>query len=168
MHILQAIIENNEGQPAPNSTSHGIPHTQYLIEIDKDHTATLTIGNDSLEVLKNLEDEPICELPPEKQKELFKNTFSNEEFDFGTALDAMKKGFKVAYPEWVEKGMFAYYVPPASYPASRNNNGTMLGIFPNDLVPYNGYFALKLADNTVSIFNPCASEMIRKDWVIVE
>lgn len=54
------------------------------------------------------------------------------------------------------------------YLVEYNDGGTMLGIFENDLVPYRGYYALKLADNTVTIFNPCPTELSSDDWIIVD
>ena len=40
-----------------------------------------------------------------------------DNFSFGTALDIMKHGGKVAREGWNGKGMFAYYVKGASYQA---------------------------------------------------
>jgi hypothetical protein len=36
---------------------------------------------------------------------------------FGSAVAALKEGYKVARSGWNGSGMFAYYVPESSYPA---------------------------------------------------
>ena len=64
-------------------------------------------------------------------------------FDFGTAVEALKQGARVAREGWNGKGMFLYYVPENKYPASRNEHGTMVGVFEDDMVPYGAYIAMK-------------------------
>lgn len=39
-------------------------------------------------------------------------------FDFGTAIQELKGGKRVARSGWNGKGMFIYYVPANSYPPS--------------------------------------------------
>jgi hypothetical protein len=85
--------------------------------------------------------------------------------DFGQALWNLKNGNKVAREGWNGSGMFAYYVKPASYPAMME---TIRGIFPNDLVPYRGYFALKTAQNDIATWVPSGSDILAEDWVVVE
>lgn len=91
----------------------------------------------------------------------------SNEFKFGEAIDLIKEGNKVARKGWNGKGMFIYYVPPASYPASNNTKGTMKGLFPDDLVPYQGYIAMKTADNTVVPWLASQSDVLSEDWVIL-
>jgi hypothetical protein len=85
--------------------------------------------------------------------------------DFGQALWCMKDGSKVARKGWNGFGMFAYYVKPASYQAQMD---VIKGIFPNDLVPYRGYFALKTAQNDVATWVPSGSDILADDWECVE
>jgi hypothetical protein len=87
---------------------------------------------------------------------------------FGLAVDALKLGFKVTRRGWNGKGMFLYYVPAASYPAQRNPNGTMLGQFPDDMVPYRDYIAMKTAQNDVVPWVASQSDVLAEDWEIVE
>ena len=89
-------------------------------------------------------------------------------FDFGTAVEALKQGARVAREGWNGKGMFLYYVPENKYPASRNEHGTMIGVFENDMVPYREYIALKTVDNQVVPWAPSISDALAEDWQIVE
>ena len=52
-----------------------------------------------------------------------------ERLGFGDAVAALKEGLRVARAGWNGKGMFLYYVPENKYPASRNEHGTMIGVF---------------------------------------
>jgi len=85
---------------------------------------------------------------------------------FGWAIEAIKRGEKVCRRGWNGAGMFIYYVPANSYPASENYLGTMKGIFPDDLVPYRHYIALKTAQNDVATWSPSTSDALAEDWEI--
>lgn len=91
-----------------------------------------------------------------------------EEMKFGDAIEAMKQGLKVARKGWNGSGMFAYYVPENKYPASRNEHGTMVGVFPDDMVPYRHYLALKTAQGDVATWAPSCSDALAEDWQIVQ
>ncbi len=88
--------------------------------------------------------------------------------DFGQALHELKSGKKVERVGWNGKGMFIYHVPAASYPAQRNEKGTMLGLFPDDMVPYTAYLAIKSVNNTVSPWLASQTDILADDWQIVE
>jgi hypothetical protein len=88
--------------------------------------------------------------------------------DFGEAIKALKAGERVAREGWNGKGMFLYYVPAASYPASRNDLGTMLGMFPDDMVPYGAYIAMKTAQNNVVPWLASQTDVLAEDWVFAE
>lgn len=90
-----------------------------------------------------------------------------DSFDFGLAIHCLKAGKKVARAGWNGKGMYVYYVPAASYPVERNNLATMGGIFPDDMVPYREYLALKTAQNDVATWTPSVSDALATDWQIV-
>ena len=89
-------------------------------------------------------------------------------FSFGDAVEILKKGARVARAGWNGKGMFLYYVPENKYPASRNEHGTMIGVFEDDMVPYREYIALKTVDNQVVPWAPSISDALAEDWQIVE
>jgi hypothetical protein len=87
---------------------------------------------------------------------------------FGQAIEALKAGKRVARAGWNGKGMFLYYVPAASYPAQRNTFGTMVGVFPDDMVPYCAYIAMKTAQDNVVPWLASQTDMLSEDWEIVE
>jgi hypothetical protein len=87
---------------------------------------------------------------------------------FGDAVMALKDGKRVTRTGWNGKGMFLYYVPAASYPAGRNTLGTMQGIFPDDMVPYRDYIAMKTAQNDVVPWVCSQSDALAEDWCILD
>jgi hypothetical protein len=101
-------------------------------------------------------------------KEQFENAYrATDGLNFGLAVEALKLGKKVARSGWNGKGMFLYYVPENSYPASGNKLNTMAGIFPNDLVPYCAYIAMKTAQNNVVPWLASQTDVLSDDWQIV-
>lgn len=101
-------------------------------------------------------------------KSVFENAYGpTTGMTFGLAIEALKKGAKVARAGWNGKGMFLYYVPAAAYPAQRNTLGTMAGVFPNDMVPYCAYIAMKTAQDNVVPWLASQSDVLASDWAIV-
>ncbi len=88
--------------------------------------------------------------------------------NFGQAIEALKAGDKVARAGWNGKNMFLYYVPANSYPASGNKLGTMAGIFPDDMVPYGAYIAMKTAQDNVVPWLASQTDVLAEDWQIVD
>lgn len=86
--------------------------------------------------------------------------------DFGSALQGLKQGHKLARAGWNGKGMFIYCVPANSYPAGNNTFGTMKGIFPDDMVPYGAYLAMKTAQNNVVPWLASQTDILAEDWEI--
>lgn len=84
--------------------------------------------------------------------------------DFGTAIHLMRLGKIVMRTGWNGKNMYTYHVPAASYPAERNNLKTMGGKFPNDMVPYGGYIALKTASGEVVPWTVSQTDLLAEDW----
>lgn len=91
-----------------------------------------------------------------------------ERLDFGDAVAALKEGLRVERAGWNGKGMFLYYVPENKYPASRNEHGTMIGMFKDDMVPYGAYIAMKTAQNNVVPWLASQTDVLAEDWQIVE
>ena len=83
---------------------------------------------------------------------------------FGSAVEAMKLGARVARTGWNGNGMFAWYVPAGVYPARME---AIKGVFPDDMVPYRPYYALKTAQGDVAIWAPSTSDTLASDWVVV-
>jgi hypothetical protein len=84
---------------------------------------------------------------------------------FGLALEMLKKGAKLARPGWNGKGMFVYYVPPASYPVQTGAAKSYFG--EGSMVPYNAYFAIKNVGDTVSTWVPSVNDCLAEDWQVV-
>ena len=85
---------------------------------------------------------------------------------FGLAVEALKKGLKVARAGWNGKGMFVYMVPPASYPVQTGAAKSHFG--EGSVVTYNAYMAIKNVDNTVSTWVPSVNDCLAEDWVLVQ
>lgn len=104
-------------------------------------------------------------------KDIFQQEFipnerddSDIKFDFGIAIRKLKEGKKVMRAGWNGKGMFLYYVPAASYPMQRNSLQTMGGIFPDDMVPYGAYIAMKTAQDNVVPWLASQTDVLAEDW----
>ena len=88
--------------------------------------------------------------------------------NFGTVVENLKLGNSAQREGWNGKGMFLYYVPENKYPASRNEHGTMIGVFEDDMVPYGAYIAMKTAQNNVVPWLASQTDVLAEDWQIVE
>lgn len=103
------------------------------------------------------------------QKEQFDRSYQSiSAMSFGHALMALKGGQKVSRAGWNGKGMFLYYVPANKYPASGNTLGTMKGVFPDDMVPYGAYIAMKTAQDNVVPWLASQTDVLADDWGIIE
>lgn len=85
---------------------------------------------------------------------------------FGTAIEVLKRGGRVAREGWNGKGMFVYMVPANSYPAQTGAAKAFFG--EGSMVPYNAYFALKGVDNTVNTWVASISDTLAEDWCVIE
>ena len=100
---------------------------------------------------------------PKKQ---FENDYRETNgLSFGLAVEAIKKGSKIARSGWNGKGMFVYYVPARNYPVQIGATESHFG--EGSLVPYNAYMAIKNVDNTVSTWVPSVNDVLADDWQIV-
>lgn len=84
---------------------------------------------------------------------------------FGLAVEAMKKGHKVARKGWNGKGMFLYLVPEGVYPARME---AIKGYFKGDQVPYGSYVAMKTAQDNVVPWLASQTDILAEDWTIIE
>lgn len=81
--------------------------------------------------------------------------------NFGQALELLKKGKKVARQGWNGKGMFLYYVPANSYPASTEIAKEEFGA----TVEYGAYIAMKTAQGNVVPWLASQTDVLANDWV---
>lgn len=88
--------------------------------------------------------------------------------NFGEVLEHIKSGGKAAREGWNGKGLFVYYVPPAKYPANRNELSTMAEYADSDgMVQYNEYMAIKNVNGTVSTWVPSVNDCFGEDWLLL-
>jgi hypothetical protein len=100
-------------------------------------------------------------------KEQFDNAYRPcTAMTFGLAIEALKRGHRVARAGWNGKGMFVYLVPANTYPAQTGAAKAFFG--EGALVPYNAYMALKGVDGRVSTWVPSVTDTLAEDWQIVE
>tara|TARA_R110002096_G_C14142382_1_gene683056 strand:+ start:134 stop:478 length:345 start_codon:yes stop_codon:yes gene_type:complete len=89
---------------------------------------------------------------------------SGKAMTFGQAIHYAREGYKVRRIGWNGADMFAYIVPANRYPAQTE---AIKGTFPNDMVPYREYWALKTAQNDIAMWSPSGSDSLANDWEIV-
>ena len=85
--------------------------------------------------------------------------------NFGLAIEAAKKGKRIARAGWNGKGMFLYYVPAAAYPPTTDVAKEAFG---GENVPYGAYIAMKTAQGNVVPWLASQTDMLADDWYIVE
>lgn len=83
---------------------------------------------------------------------------------FGLAVEAVKKGFKIARNGWNGKGMFVYYVAGGEYATQMEAAKKEFG----KSCIYNPYLAIKNVNGTVSTWVPSINDVLAEDWKIVE
>jgi Protein of unknown function (DUF2829) len=100
-------------------------------------------------------------------KEQFENAYRTVSgMSFGLAIEAMKKGYKVARQGWNGKGMFLFLVQGSQFEVNR---APLLGIYPaGTVVNYQPHIDMKTAQDTVVPWLASQSDVLADDWVIVE
>ena len=93
------------------------------------------------------------------------NAQSRETMTFGEALEAMKRGGRLARKGWNGTGMFLYYVPADAYPPKTDAAKEAFGGEP---VPYSAYIAMKTAQGYVVPWLASQTDMLADDWYMVE
>lgn len=88
---------------------------------------------------------------------------------FGIAIEAMKKGNKVARRGWNGKGMFVVYQKayPNGIPCNKQT-AEAWGLNEGDLFICNPYFQIKNVDGSHSMWVPCINDCLAEDWIILE
>lgn len=84
---------------------------------------------------------------------------------FGLAVDALKKGEKLARSGWNGKGMFVFLVNGSTFNVSR---APLLGIFPEGTeINYRPHIDIKNVDGSISTWVPSIGDVMAEDWLIV-
>ena len=88
---------------------------------------------------------------------------------FGIAIEAKKKGNKVARRGWNGKGMFVVYQKayPNGIPCNKQT-AEAWGLNEGDLFICNPYFQIKIVDGSHSMWVPSINDCLAEDWIIVE
>lgn len=88
---------------------------------------------------------------------------------FGLAIEAMKKGFKVARKGWNGKGMFVVYQKgyPNGIPANKQT-ADAFGIKEGKLFFVQPYMQMKTVDGSCQMWTVSQSDALADDWQIVE
>jgi len=93
-------------------------------------------------------------------KEVFENAYrSVEGLSFGTAIEALKLGKKVARAGWNGKGMWLFLVPAEDWNTDVEN--------PTDAHPL-PWIGMKTADNKFVPWLASQTDVLAEDWTIVE
>ena len=86
--------------------------------------------------------------------------------NFGLAIEAAKKGAKIARRGWNGKGMFLYYVPEGRYPARTDAAKSIAA--EDGKVDYGAYIAMKTVQGNVVPWLASQTDMLADDWEVVE
>lgn len=88
---------------------------------------------------------------------------------FGLAIEAMKRGLKVARRGWNGKGMFVVYQKgyPQGIPCNKQS-AEAWGMNEGDLFRCNPYLQIKQVDGSHSMWVPSIGDVLAEDWEVVE
>ncbi len=103
---------------------------------------------------------------PEKQ---FDEAYRRcDNLTFGLAIEALKKGMKVARKGWNGKGMFVVYQKgyPDGIPCNKQT-AEAWGINEGDLFVCNPYLQIKNVNDSHSMWVPSIGDVLAEDWCIV-
>ena len=100
-------------------------------------------------------------------KEQFDNAYRKTSgMSFGLAVEAVKKGKKIARAGWNGKGMFLFLVPGSTF---KVNRAPLLGIYPEGTeINYHSHIDMKTADGTIVPWLASQTDVLADDWIVVE
>ena len=100
-------------------------------------------------------------------KEQFDNAYRKTSgMSFGLAVEAVKKGKKIARAGWNGKGMFLFLVPGSTF---KVNRAPLLGIYPEGTeINYHAHIDMKTADGTIVPWLASQTDVLADDWIVVE
>ena len=100
-------------------------------------------------------------------KEQFDNAYRKTTgMPFGLAVEAVKKGKKIARAGWNGKGMFLFLVPGSTF---KVNRAPLLGIYPEGTeINYHAHIDMKTVDGTIVPWLASQTDVLADDWIVVE
>jgi len=91
---------------------------------------------------------------------------SADGLSFGLAIEALKKGKRVARTGWNGKGMFLFLVPGSRFTVNR---APLLGIYPESTqIDYHAHIDMKTAQGYVVPWLASQADMLADDWTLVD
>lgn len=103
-------------------------------------------------------------------KEIFEEAYRRlDNLTFGLAIEAMKKGHKVARKGWNGKGMFVVYQKgyPQGIPCNKQT-AEAWGMKEGEPFICNPYLQIKNVDGSHSMWVPSINDCLAEDWEVVE
>jgi len=100
--------------------------------------------------------------PSEQFEDAYRKT---DCMNFGLAVEAMKKGFKVCRSGWNGKGMFLFLVPGSTF---KVNRPPLLGIYDEGTeINYHAHIDMKTATGEIVPWLASQSDVLADDWKFV-
>jgi hypothetical protein len=85
---------------------------------------------------------------------------------FGSAVAALKQGYKVTRSGWNGKGMFLFLVPGSTF---KVNRAPLLGIYPEGTeIDYCPHIDMKTADGSIVPWLASQTDVLAEDWTTLE
>ena len=85
---------------------------------------------------------------------------------FGHAIEALKKGYKIARASWNVKDMFVFLVPGSTFKVNRI---PLLGIYAEGTeINYSAHMDIRKVDGSIGTWAPSNSDALAEDWAIIE
>jgi hypothetical protein len=85
--------------------------------------------------------------------------------NFGDAIEALKKGKKVAREGWNGKNMFLFLVPGSQFTVNREPLMSVMG--EGTVVDYHSHIDMKTAQGYIVPWLASQADMLSEDWLIV-
>ena len=87
---------------------------------------------------------------------------------FGLAIEAVKKGYKIARKGWNGKGLFIVYQKgyPNGIPCNKQT-AVAWGLNEGDLFRCEPYLQIKMTNGSHSMWTPSINDVLAEDWYIV-
>ena len=107
----------------------------------------------------------VCSGPPKPRASRLLVIIEEMIMDFGSALDQLKIGGKVARAGWNGKGMFLFLVPGSTFIVNRP---PLLGIYPEGTeINYCPHIDMKTVDGSVVPWLASQTDVLAEDWIVV-